>query len=138
MKLFNLENKAVLITGGGSGIGRAIAEVFAQQGARVGIFDLNEAAGADVVKAIKGSGGTAEFHPCDVTDSKSVEAGIAAFCGQGRLDILVNSAGIAHVGNLESTTEADFDRLLRVNVKGTFNTMQKSISIMKKQKAGVI
>jgi NAD(P)-dependent dehydrogenase (short-subunit alcohol dehydrogenase family) len=127
-----------LITGGGSGIGRAIAEVFAQQGATIGILDLNESAGSDVVNAIRNAGGRAEFYSCDVTDSNSVAGRIDTFCGQGRLDILFNSAGIAHVGNLESTTEADFDRLFRVNVKGTFNTMQKAVSIMKKQRAGVI
>jgi len=138
MKLFSLENKMALITGGGSGIGRAIAEVFAQQGANVGILDLNEAAAEDVVKAIRSTGGRVEFFACDVSDRKSVDTQVEAFVKENRLDILVNSAGIAHVGNLESTSEADFDRLFRVNVKGTFNTMQKAIGIMKKQRAGVI
>jgi 2-keto-3-deoxy-L-fuconate dehydrogenase len=138
MKLFSLEEKAALITGGGSGIGRAIAEVFAQQGARVGILDLNAEAAADTVKAIQGAGGRVQSFACDVTDAKSVVTHVESFCESGRLDILVNSAGIAHVGNLEATTEADFDRLFRVNVKGMFNTMQKAVGIMKKQKSGVI
>jgi NAD(P)-dependent dehydrogenase (short-subunit alcohol dehydrogenase family) len=138
MKLFSLENKMALITGGGSGIGRAIAEVFAQQGANVGILDLNETAAEDVVKAIRSNGGRVGFFACDVSDRKSVDTQVEAFVKENRLDILVNSAGIAHVGNLESTSEADFDRLFRVNVKGTFNTMQKAIGIMKKQRAGVI
>lgn len=138
MKLFSLEGKTALITGGGSGIGRAIAEVFAQQGARVGIVDLNAEAATDAVKAIAGAGGRAEFFACDVTDPKSVETNVDAFTKGARLDILVNSAGIAHIGNLEGTTEVDFDRLFRVNVKGMFNTMQKAVAIMKKQKSGVI
>jgi 2-keto-3-deoxy-L-fuconate dehydrogenase len=138
MKLFSLQEKIALITGGGSGIGRAIAEVFAQQGARVGVIDLNADAASDVVKAIQSTGGQVESLACDVTDSKSVEAQVDTFCANGRLDILVNCAGIAHIGNLESTSEADFDRLFRVNVKGMFNTMQKAVPIMKKQKGGVI
>jgi 2-keto-3-deoxy-L-fuconate dehydrogenase len=138
MKLFSLQDKIAIVTGGGSGIGRAIAEVFAQQGAAVGIIDLNQDAATETVNAIKSTGGRVEFLYCDVTDEKSVEGQIDAFCSNGKLDILVNSAGIAHIGNLESTSEADFDRLFRVNVKGMFNTMQKSVAIMKRQKKGVI
>jgi 2-keto-3-deoxy-L-fuconate dehydrogenase len=138
MKLFSLNGKRVLVTGGGSGIGRAIAEVFAQQGATVAIMDLNQAAADDAVKAIRGAGGQVSFYACDVGDQKSVAAQVDAFASEGRLDILVNSAGIAHIGNVETTSEADFERLFRVNVKGMFNTMQKAVSIMKKQKAGVI
>jgi len=138
MKLFSLEDKTALITGGGSGIGRAIAEVFAQQGARIGIIDLNADAANEAIKAIQSTNGRVEFFACDVTDQKSVETHVEAFTKGSRLDILVNSAGIAHVGNLEGTTEADFDRLFRVNVKGMFNTMQKAVGIMKKQKKGVI
>jgi NAD(P)-dependent dehydrogenase (short-subunit alcohol dehydrogenase family) len=138
MKLFSLQDKTALITGGGSGIGRAIAEVFAQQGATVGVIDLNGEAAADVATAIQNTGGRVESLACDVADSKSVGTQVDTFCKNGRLDILVNSAGIAHVGNLEGTSEADFDRLFRVNVKGMFNTMQKAIPIMKKQKGGVI
>jgi 2-keto-3-deoxy-L-fuconate dehydrogenase len=138
MKLFSLHEKRALITGGGSGIGRAIAEVFAQQGAAVAIVDLNAEAASEAVNAIRSTGGQVTFYPCDVGDQKSVSAQVEAFCAGGRLDILVNSAGIAHIGNVETTTEADFDRLFRVNVKGMFNTMQKAVSVMRKQKAGVI
>lgn len=138
MKLFSLQDKKALVTGGGSGIGRAIAEVFAQQGAVVGILDLNEDAAASAVDAIKNAGGVASFLKCDVTDAANVQAQFNAFCTDGRLDILANSAGIAHIGNLENTAEADFDRLFKVNVKGMFNTMQRAVALMKPHKKGVI
>jgi 2-keto-3-deoxy-L-fuconate dehydrogenase len=138
MKLFSLQGKRALVTGGGSGIGRAIAEVFAQQGAEVGILDLSQDAAGAAVDAIRSAGGQATFLFCDVTDQASVQKHFDTFCGQQRLDILANSAGIAHIGNLENTTEADFERLFRVNVKGMFHTMQKAVAIMKGQKSGVI
>ncbi len=139
MKLFSLQDKTAIITGGGSGIGRAIAEVFAQQGASVGIIDLKEDAAAETSKAIEAAGGKARPFACDVTFSDRVAEVMASFMKEhGKIDILVNSAGVAHIGNLESTTEADFDRLFKVNVKGMFNTMQKAVEQMKKQKAGVI
>lgn len=139
MKLFNLQGKTALVTGGGSGIGRAIAEVLAQQGATIGIVDLHEDAAGESSKAIESTGGKAKAYPCDVTSRDRVGEVINAFNqDHGKLDILVNSAGIAFVGNIEQTPEADFDRLFNVNVKGMFNTMQKAIDIMKKQKAGVI
>ena len=138
MKLFGLQDKRALVTGGGSGIGRAIAEVFAQQGATVGILDLNEDAASAAVAAIQGAGGKVTFLKCDVSDAANVQEQFNTFCTEGKLDILVNSAGIAHVGNLENTSETDFDRLFRVNVKGMFNTMQKAVAIMKVNRGGVI
>jgi 2-keto-3-deoxy-L-fuconate dehydrogenase len=139
MKLFSLQDKTAIITGGGSGIGRAITEVFAQQGAHVGIVDLREEASKESLNAIQAAGGKANAYGCDVTSRNQVSEVIEAFTtAHGKLDILVNCAGIAHVGNLENTSEADFDRLYNVNVKGMFNTMQKAVEVMKKQRRGVI
>lgn len=139
MKLFSLKDKTAIVTGGGSGIGRAIAEVFAQQGAIVGIIDLNEEAAKETQQSIEQSGGRARAYAADVASREQITQVINTFTSeQSRLDILANSAGIAHIGNLENTTEDDFDRLFRVNVKGMFTTMQTTVGIMKKQKSGVI
>jgi 2-keto-3-deoxy-L-fuconate dehydrogenase len=139
MKLFSLQDKTAIVTGAGSGIGRAIAEVFAQQGAMVGILDLRDDSSKESMKAIEDAGGQAKSYACDVASRDQVREVIDAFCkDNGRLDILVNCAGIALVGNLENTSEADFDKLFRVNVKGMFNTMQKAVELMRAQRAGVI
>jgi len=139
MNLFSLQGKTAIITGGGSGIGRAIAEVFAAQGASAGIVDLRDDASKESLEAIHKAGGKAKAYGCDVTSRDQVREVIDAFTkDHGKLDILVNSAGVAHVGNLTNTSEADFDRLFKVNVKGMFNTMQKAVELMKNQKAGVI
>jgi 2-keto-3-deoxy-L-fuconate dehydrogenase len=116
--MFTLKNKVAVITGAGSGIGKAIANVFEENGANVKALDLKNAS-----------------YTVDVSKQSEVEAIIASI---GQIDILVNSAGIAHIGNLENTTEADIDRIYNVNVKGTYNTMHAVVPIMKKQKNGVI
>lgn len=113
--MFSLKDKVAVVTGGASGIGKAIAEVFAKSGATVKIIDLSEGVNVSV--------------------QADVDKAIGAI---GKIDILVNSAGIAHIGNLEKTTEADFDRVYNVNVKGTYNTMRAVVPIMKQQGGGVI
>jgi 2-keto-3-deoxy-L-fuconate dehydrogenase len=122
--MFSLKDKVVAITGAGSGIGNAIANVFVKQGAVVNVLDLNEP------KDLR-----CNFFKTNVSIQAEVGKAIADI---GQVDILVNSAGIAHVGNLESTTEADIDRIYQVNVKGTYNTMYAVVPVMKKQKKGVI
>jgi 2-keto-3-deoxy-L-fuconate dehydrogenase len=139
MNLFRLDNKVAVITGGGSGIGQAIAKVFAAQGANVHIIELNEEGGRQTAADIAAAGGKAQVHGCNVAQQSSVvETMDKIIAAAGRIDILVNCAGIAHVGKLETTTEEDLDRVYNVNVKGTYNCMYAVIKQMKEQKGGVI
>jgi len=128
--MFGLTNKNAVVTGAGSGIGKAVALVLARQGAHVTIVDINEAEALDVVKEIEKAGGKAVAVAVDVSDQGKVDA---AFAGLVALDILVNSAGVSHIGTAESTSEADFDRLYKVNVKGVYNCLHAAIPVMKKQ-----
>ncbi|MFK8165267.1 MAG: SDR family NAD(P)-dependent oxidoreductase [Lewinella sp.] len=136
---FSYKNKTVIITGGGSGIGRSMAETFAEMGAMVGILDMNKAAGEATVREINGRRGAAYFYRCDITDFAQVEAAVNALrISTGGIDVLINNAGIGFVGNVEQTSEADLDRLYNVNVKGTFNCIKAVIPFFKAQQSGVI
>ncbi|MEX2579773.1 MAG: SDR family oxidoreductase [Verrucomicrobiales bacterium] len=130
-----LSNKTAVVTGGGSGIGRAIAETFATAGAEVAILDLDEKAGAEAVEAIGSAGGKARFFPCDVSDSSSVAAAVEQL---DRIDILVNNAGIANIGTATTTAEDDFDRVIRVNVKGVYHCLQAVLPRMVEGGGGVV
>ena len=132
--MFRLENKSTVITGGGSGIGRAIAILFARQGAVVHIIELNEEAAKQTAEEIKAAGGNAFSYGCNVGDQQKVKDTFAAI---GSVDILINNAGIAHVGKADTTAEADFDRVINVNVKGVYNCLYAAIPIMKSN-GGVI
>jgi 2-keto-3-deoxy-L-fuconate dehydrogenase len=131
-----LANKHVVVTGGSSGIGKAIAVQFAEADAIVHILDLKEA--ERVALEIRKSGKQSKGYPCNVAEQASIQAVINTVVESGGVDVLVNCAGIAHVGNLEKTTESDLDRLFQVNVKGVYNTMFACIPIMKAKKKGVI
>jgi 2-keto-3-deoxy-L-fuconate dehydrogenase len=133
--MFSLQNKIAVITGGGSGIGQAIAVLFAQQGATVHILELSEESGLGTQKRIYTEGGVCAIHPCNVADQTAV---LAVFEKIGRLDILVNNAGIAHVGNVENTDEAAFDRVFNVNVKGVYNCLKAAIPQLKANGGGAI
>ena len=133
--MFSLKNKSVVITGGGSGIGKAISLLFAQQGAMVNILELNENAAEETVNQIINDGGIAKAYACNIANQSKV---IEIFQEIGTVDILVNNAGIAHVGNLESTTEEDFNRIFEVNVKGTYNCLYGAVAMMKPHGGGVI
>jgi 2-keto-3-deoxy-L-fuconate dehydrogenase len=137
--MFNLNNKVAVITGGGSGIGRAIAEVFAQQGAQVFILELNKASADEAIQKITTSGGKAKAIDLDVSDQQQVKNVIAEIVKQtNKIDILVNSAGISHIGKLETTSEEDFEKIFKVNVKGVYNVMHSAIQTMKQQGGGAI
>jgi 2-keto-3-deoxy-L-fuconate dehydrogenase len=136
---FNLSGKVALITGAGSGIGRAIAIRLATQGAQVHLLDLNEVAINSVAAEITNQSYKATAHACNVSSPAEVKAVVERIVNQySRIDILINSAGIAHIGKLESTSEQDLDRLFQVNVKGVYNAMHAVIAFMKNQKSGVI
>jgi len=133
--MFRLDGKTAAITGGGSGIGRAVAKVFAKQGATVHIIDLSEENAKQVLSEIEAEGGTGYVHQCDVSKQSNVQE---IFNKIVRLNILVNNAGIAHVGNVENTTEQDFERVFSVNVKGVYNCLHAAVPIMKNNGGGVI
>jgi 2-keto-3-deoxy-L-fuconate dehydrogenase len=135
--MFNLNNKTAIVTGGGSGIGKAIAKLFAKQGAVVHIPDFDEAGALQTVKEIEQEGGKASALKCDVSDQEQVKQLIDAIGATGAIDILVNNAGVAHIGNVETTAEEDFNRLFSVNVKGVYNCLKATIPYMK-AKGGAI
>lgn len=133
--MFQLNGKIAVVTGSGSGIGKAVALLFAKQGAEVHLIDLNEEAVNTTADEIKKENGKAVPHACDVTVQQNVKQ---VFNSIGKVDILVNSAGVSHIGNVETTAEEDFDRLFRVNVKGVYNCLQAAVALMKQNKSGVI
>ena len=133
--MFTLENKVAVITGGGSGIGKAVALIFAQQGAIVQVIDLNTDQANQTVSEIRQAGGEASCITCDVSRQTAVTE---TFQQIGKIDILVNSAGISHIGTVETTLEEDFDKVFRINVKGIYNCMYAVIPLMKQHGGGVI
>lgn len=135
---FSLQGKRAVITGAASGIGLAIAQAFARQGAAVHILDRDSGAAKSAAQEIAAAGGKAQAHACDVADAASVGAVFGAIIDQGRIHLLVNNAGIAHVGSLASTAEEDFDRIQRVNVKGVYLCMRAGVEHMAAQGGGVI
>jgi NAD(P)-dependent dehydrogenase (short-subunit alcohol dehydrogenase family) len=139
MALFDLTGKTAVVTGGGSGIGKSISRLFAQQGASVFILELNAEAGEETIREITATGGKASLRTCNVAKQAEV---LAVFTGieqeTGSVDILINNAGIAHVGNLENTAEEDIDRIYSVNIKGMYNCMLAAVKSMKKANKGVI
>jgi 2-keto-3-deoxy-L-fuconate dehydrogenase len=133
--MFSLNNKSAVITGGGSGIGKAIAKLFAKQGATVHIVELNKANADDVVTEIVAEGGLAKAYGCNVSIQQQVKE---IFGSIGKFEILVNCAGIAHVGKADATTEEDFDRVYSVNVKGTYNCLHEALPKFKANGSGAI
>jgi len=133
--MFRLDGKKAAVTGSGSGIGKAVAHLFAKQGAEVFVIDVNEDAADVTVKEIEKENGKAVATACNVTLLSEVNDVFEKISG---VDILVNSAGVSHVGNVENTTEIDFNRLYDVNVKGVYNCIKAVIPFMKQQKSGVI
>jgi 2-keto-3-deoxy-L-fuconate dehydrogenase len=123
-----LSGKTAVVTGGSSGIGLAIVEQFAANGATVHVLDLNPSPAPTA----------AGSHRVDVSNGAEVERAIGGILGHGPIDILVNCAGVSHIGNVEQTTEAEFDRLFDVNVKGTYHCIRAVIGAMAARRTGVI
>src|ERR1044072_4857378 len=136
--MFRLDNKTAIITGGGSGIGKAIAVVFAKQGASVHILDMDEQGATNVVKEITIDGGKAKFYKCDVSKQTEVKQIVDGIAASGAIDILINNAGIAHIGTADTTAEIDFDRLVNVNVKGVYNCLHSVLPYMKQNGGSIL
>lgn len=135
--MFELNGKRAVVTGAASGIGLAIADLFAAQGANVVLVDLSAENLATAIAGIQQkSGVTATGVACDVSSEASVEQAFTEI--RGPIDVLVNCAGIAHVGTLQTTTVADLDRLFGVNVRGTYLCMRAAIKPMLEAGHGTI
>ncbi len=138
MSKFSLKDKVAIITGGGSGIGKAISLTFAKQGAKVHILDFNIEGANETVSEISALNQLAEAHQCDVSNQKNVNNSVRKITSVEAIDILVNNAGIAHVGNIEAVEESDLDRLYNVNIKGVYNCIKASLPSLKQNGGGVI
>jgi NAD(P)-dependent dehydrogenase (short-subunit alcohol dehydrogenase family) len=133
--MFLLHQKTAVVTGGGSGIGKEVCIVLAKQGAKVYVVDLSEQSANDTVDIIKKEGGEAKSIVIDVTNQKVL---MTAYAQIEAVHILVNCAGISHIGNATSTEEQDFEKIFNVNVKGVYNSLHAAIPIMQKSGGGVI
>jgi len=137
--MFRLEGKTCLVTGAASGIGAAIAETFARAGAFVYVTDRDEKGGHQTVSRIHVDRGQAEFLLLDVASEESCEQLRTKIESENRhADILINNAGIGHVGTMLQTTGADLDRLYAVNVRGVFNVSKAFLPDMLARRQGVI
>jgi len=130
------KGKQVLVTGGASGIGLAIVHAFLRRAAMVYVLDLDESKWLGVSSQLDQCSGKALFRQCDVSKYSEVQAIVAGIAG--KLHVLINNAGVSHVGKLGETSEEDFDRLYRVNVKGMFNTSQACLEKLRLSGSGVI
>jgi len=133
--MFLLHQKTAVVTGGGSGIGKEVCIVLAKQGAKVYVVDLSEQSANDTVDIIKKEGGEAKSIVIDVTNQKVL---MTAYAQIEAVHILVNCAGISHIGNATSTEEQDFEKIFNVNVKGVYNSLHAAIPIMQKSGGGAI
>jgi len=133
--MFSLKNKSAVVTGGGSGIGKAIATLFAKQGATVHIIELYEATASQAIEDIEANAGKAFAYSCDVSNQQRVKE---VFTAIDTINILVNCAGIANVGKADTTSEEDFTKVFNINVKGTYNCLHEVVPVFKKHSGGVI
>jgi NAD(P)-dependent dehydrogenase (short-subunit alcohol dehydrogenase family) len=133
--MFSLKNKTAVVTGAGSGIGKSIALLLAKQGVTVFAADINQENVSAVIDEIIDNSGSAVPMIFDVANQQQV---INAFAKIDKLDLLINCAGISHIGTAENTNEKDFDKVYNVNVKGTYNCLFAAIPIMKKNPGGAV
>ncbi len=138
MNLFSLTGKIAVVTGAAKGIGLAISTKLAGQGARVFMVDVDDAELTTAVTAMRQQGHNVHKVVCNITDSHQVRDTFQALANEHGLHILINNAGIAHIGNVETTTETDFDKVYAVNVKGAYNCLQAAVTYMKKTGGSII
>jgi NAD(P)-dependent dehydrogenase (short-subunit alcohol dehydrogenase family) len=130
--------KTALVTGAGSGIGHCISLQLAREGAYIVVVDLDKNAANLTLSKITANGGSGEILVCDISNNSDVTAFVKDLLEHRTIDILINNAGIAHIGNVEHTTEADLDRIYSVNVKGVYNMLSAVVPAMKTRRHGVI
>lgn len=137
--MFRLDKKVALVTGGGSGIGKAITETLSKSGAIVYVLDIQEEQGDIIAEQLCEEGFQAYFLKCDVSDQDRVKEIFAQiFQKEKRLDILINNAGVSHIGIVHNTSEEDFNRIFRINVKGVYNCLHQALPLMKEGGGGAI
>ncbi|MGM0945359.1 MAG: SDR family NAD(P)-dependent oxidoreductase [Bacteroidota bacterium] len=120
-----MKDKTILITGGASGIGAAMVRKFANENSRVYFIDTNELAAQQLIDEFKAKGHEAQFLHGDITDFVAVQKLIEQI--PSKLDVLINNAGVSHIGKVENTSEEDFDRIFQVNIKGIFNCTKATL-----------
>lgn len=136
--MFRLDNKIAIVTGGGSGIGKAVSVLFAQQGATVCILDI-DINSENVVDEIVTANSKAFFYSCNISNQTEVKDVVKEIIRQhATIDILINNAGIAHIGTAENTSLDDFERLLNVNVKGVYNCLHEVLHFMKQHGGSIV
>lgn len=134
-----LENRVAIVTGAGNGIGRAIAERFAREGAAVTIAELEEGPGSEVAEAITAAGGKAMFHRTDTSDSESVRSAVQATVSRfGTVNVLVNNAAAFVFGTVETVTSEDWAKVFGINVIGYANTVRECLGEFRKNGGGTI
>lgn len=133
--MFSLKNKKAVITGGGSGIGREIAVLFSKQGAEISVLEVSEENAQQVADQITEEGGIVKTYSCNVASQNDV---LSVFAAIGPLDILVNCAGVSHIGKADTTSEEDFDRVMSVNVKGVYNCIYAALPQLRQRGGGTI
>lgn len=134
-----LEGRTAIITGGANGMGRAAARMFAEEGAKVAIFDIQADAGREAVAEIEAAGGSAVFLETNVADTAAVRASVAAVAGRwGRIDTLFSHAGTIIVKPLHESTDADYNRLMDINVRSAFVVCREVVSHMLENGGGSI
>jgi NAD(P)-dependent dehydrogenase (short-subunit alcohol dehydrogenase family) len=131
-----MKNKTILITGGASGIGLALVEKFTTEGSNVYFIDSNGQLGKQVAKEFQEKGKSVTFLEVDIREESQVQDAIQSI--PSKLDVLINNAGISHIGNLASTTRADFERLFAVNVSGMFLCSQAALPKLIEEGGGSI
>ena len=133
------DKKVAIVTGGGSGIGKAIVQSLAESGALVYIIDVQEDQARETMEVLQKQKMKVEFLQCDVSKQSQVAETVRQiFSNEGRIDILINNAGVSHIGTAEDTNEEDFDRIYQINIKGVYNCLHEVIPCMKKTGGGVI
>jgi NAD(P)-dependent dehydrogenase (short-subunit alcohol dehydrogenase family) len=136
---FELQGRVAVVSGGASGIGKAVTLLLARQGARVFVLDRDAPGAQGVIEQVSERGGRGSFVSCDVSSASEVAAAFATVEREAaRLDILVNNAGVSHIGDLLATSEVELDRIYAVNVKGVYHCLRAGVPLLVRSGGGAI